>query len=887
MKKGVYSVATIIVLAGILTVFQLTGCSDPPLPPPFIFEPDAPADLSAQELSSTEIFLEWMDLSVNEEAFEIHEMVTEDGRFRFLTSVDAAVDFETDSTMVSVTLAEKDPATTYFYQVRAINETGGSPFSNIASATTLHNPPAMVTDLEILEFTQTLIRLRWADNAFNEDGYRIERMAEGVDWATIDTVITNEITYSDTTGIEPGVTYTYRIIGFNNGGESDPSEEIQVTSLHWPPIAPTDLRGEGTQPGEITLFWTDNSDNESGFRIDRRGEWDAPWTILDTVDVDGETYRDTLNLFFNRVFYYRITAFSTGGNSETSADISVPTPGLPTGYTQLQVNAVSSSEALISWIDLSENEDGFKVSRSIEGGEWEVIGTVGDNEETYSDPDLEPNMTFSYTVWAFNFYGESVPNDPISITTLGAPTNFVATGLTSTRVQLSWENGSLDRENGYRVQKYIADDEEWIDIADLIAGETSFVDNQVEGNMGYTYRVAAFGDRSQSDYTPEIVVNTLSMPLEFRVAAVSESAIRLYWEDNSEAEEGFQIERRATELDEWEIVGTAGPNTDTYEDPGLDRITRYFYRISAISSNSMSDYTEVMSAVTFDTLPLVPTDLSGEITESDEITLTWVDNADNELGFKIERKQQGGIWVLAATLETDAEEYVDNGLIPELTYFYKIQAFNSGGNSDWSNEIEIYLSLQEIRRVFPNDATQGDSLTVEILGYETNFTTIPDANSVWLEDPSGEIHAVVLNVTDDVTMTVDFEIPLDAVTGRWDLKVDQAENGIVELDDAFNIWIQEITEVIPDNAMQGDSLTVEIRGTGTHFTSVADANSVWIEDANGEIHAVVFNITDDEMMTVDFDLPDDAAVGEWHLNVDQAEQGIQTKRRAFTINPME
>ncbi|MBT7787377.1 MAG: fibronectin type III domain-containing protein [Calditrichaeota bacterium] len=786
MKKGVYLVATIIVLAGILSIFQL-GCSDPPLPPPFIYEPDSPGDLTAQVLSSSEIFLEWMDLSVNEEAFEIHEMIADDGIFRFLVSVDAAVDFETDSTMVSVTLTDKIPNTTYYYQVRAINESGGSLFSNIASTTTLHNPPEIVTDLDVVEFTQTFIHIRWIDNAFNEDGYRVDRMSGGLEWATIDTVDTDEVAYTDTTGIEPGETYTYRIIGFNNGGESDPSNELQVTSLHWPPDAPTELRGEGADPGEIRLYWVDNSEFESGFRIDRRGDRMLPWEVLDTVDVDVEFYRDTLDLFFDRQFYYQITAFSTGGNSEPSDDISVPTPGLPAGYTQLKVNAVSSNEALISWEDLSTNEDGFKVSRSIEGGDWEVIGTVGDNDTTYLDPGLMPNTTYSYRVWAFNFYGSSVPNDPISITTLGAPAAFEAFGLTSTRVQLDWDNGSDNRENGYRVQKLIDGEEEWINIADLIVGERTFIDNQVVGNMTYTYRVLAFGDRSISNPTNEIIVHTLVMPQEFRIAPVSDSAVRLYWVDNSESEDGFQIERRATDLEDWEIVGTTLPDVDTHEDAGLDRITTYFYRMSAISSNSMSDYTEELSARTFDTLPLAPSDLAGEVTDRDEITLTWTDNADNESGFVIERKELGGIWVLAATVGANVEMFENNALNPESTYLYRIQAFNSGGNSDWSNEIEIVLILEEITEVIPNHAMQGESLTVELVGYQTHFTFVLDAMAVWLEDPSGEIHAVVLNVIDDESMTIDFDIPVDAVTGRWDLKVDQLEHGVLTMRRAFNI----------------------------------------------------------------------------------------------------
>lgn len=780
MKKGGYLVAAIIVLAGILTIFQLTGCSDPPLPPPFIFEPDAPDGLSATVISATEIYLEWNDLSVNEDSFEIYERVTAEGQFRFLTRVDSAV--------VSTTLTEKRPVTEYSYKVRAVNEGGVSAFSEIVTVTTLNTPPLPVSDLKVEGVSQVLVRISWTDNSNNEDGFRIERRSGDLEWSSLDTLAANTVTYRDEADLVPGITYFYRIISFNTGGDSEPSQELEVTVLHYRPVAPSEFRGEGIEPREIILYWVDNSDNEAGFKIDRRTDRGQPWVVLDTVAANLETYTDNLELLTDRVFYYRLTAFNSGGNSDLIADISVTTPGLPDGLTGLSVRATSSTEVMLSWTDISTDEEGFKVARRSSNADiWEPIGTVGVDATTYIDTLVETNASYSYQVNAFNRFGESVPLGPVTITTLGSPLGFAAKAISSHSIQLSWENGSAARENGYRIQKMSMSDEIWSDLADLAAGTRFYTDYQVVENFAYSYRVLAFGDRSVSDNTAEITVNTLGMPLEFYIFATSTSTIRLHWHDNSNAEDGFQVERRRSPLDFWAVRDTAESNTGAYLDTDLDQFTTYFYRIRAINSNAASDYTAGKEALTFDIISNAPSDLSAEVIGRDAINLHWVDNANNEVGFKIERKESGGVYTLLATLNRGVNMFEDTGLTAEVTYFYRVQSFNSGGNSEWSNEAEIFLRIEEITEVVPNSAMQGESLTVTIAGHGSHFSTIQDFPLVWLESRHGEIHSIGMNIVNDELMTADFTIPNNGRVGLWDLRVDQGANGILTLVNGFNI----------------------------------------------------------------------------------------------------
>ncbi len=66
----------------------------------------------------------------------------------------------------------------------------------------------------------------------------------------------------------------------------------------------------------IELFWTDTSNNEDGFKIDRKIE-DSEWEIARGITSENvESWDDTLNFEFKH--YYRVYAFKGEYRSEYS-----------------------------------------------------------------------------------------------------------------------------------------------------------------------------------------------------------------------------------------------------------------------------------------------------------------------------------------------------------------------------------------------------------------------------------------------------------------------------------------------------------------------------------------------------------------------------------------
>ena len=84
--------------------------------------------------------------------------------------------------------------------------------------------------------------------------------------------------------------------------------------------------------------------------------------------------------------------------------------------------------------------------------------------------------------------------------------------------------------------------------------------------------------------------------------------------------------------------------------------------------------------------PLAPSDLEAVADSTKRINLFWIDNSDYEEGFNIEKSSDGGSnWGLLASVGQDVNLYLDTGLIPYSVYHYRVYAFNSLGNSSYSN----------------------------------------------------------------------------------------------------------------------------------------------------------------------------------------------------------
>ncbi len=96
------------------------------------------------------------------------------------------------------------------------------------------------------------------------------------------------------------------------------------------------------------------------------------------------------------------------------------------------------------------------------------------------------------------------------------------------------------------------------------------------------------------------------------------------------------------------------------------------------------DYLYIETDLRPGTLPNPPSGLSAKATSESQINLAWVDNADNETGFYVERSLDGEPISRVATLPANTNQYADLGLNASTTYHYRVQAYNGTGFSTFT-----------------------------------------------------------------------------------------------------------------------------------------------------------------------------------------------------------
>ncbi|MFN7927357.1 MAG: glycoside hydrolase family 44 protein [Blastocatellia bacterium] len=86
-------------------------------------------------------------------------------------------------------------------------------------------------------------------------------------------------------------------------------------------------------------------------------------------------------------------------------------------------------------------------------------------------------------------------------------------------------------------------------------------------------------------------------------------------------------------------------------------------------------------------LPAAPSNLTATAASTTQINLSWKDNAINETGFKIERCTGSGCtnFTQITTVSAGVNSYAQTGLNKNTTYTYRVRAYNSAGNSAYSN----------------------------------------------------------------------------------------------------------------------------------------------------------------------------------------------------------
>ena len=288
-----------------------------------------------------------------------------------------------------------------------------------------------------IEATHSQITISWTDNSDDEEGFVIQRRSSDEEnYVQVDIVGPDETSFQDV-GLDCETTYFYRVYAFNDVGNSEPVE-VSITTDTCPlnpPVAPYALDATSISASQIDITWADNSDNESGFAIERKEAGDIYYEIATVVE-NTTIYQD-IDLECETTYYYRIYSFNDDGDSNYSNEISSTTGEcpltIPMTPSNLQASPVSASQINLSWSDNSDNEDGFKIERKKAGESYSQIGIAIPDQINFSDTDLSCRTEYFYRIRAYNAAGDSDYSSEAIASTSACSANIEVFGNVETR----------------------------------------------------------------------------------------------------------------------------------------------------------------------------------------------------------------------------------------------------------------------------------------------------------------------------------------------------------------------------------------------------------------------------------------------------------------------
>ena len=114
-----------------------------------------------------------------------------------------------------------------------------------------------------------------------------------------------------------------------------------------PPNPPSALAAQAVSTSQINLSWSDNSNDEDGFYVERYGV--ANWEFIGTLGTDVTTYQDT-GLAANTLFRFRVLAYNGSGVSVPSNEAEATTLQVPPP--PILLDASTRKQKAVYYVDL-------------------------------------------------------------------------------------------------------------------------------------------------------------------------------------------------------------------------------------------------------------------------------------------------------------------------------------------------------------------------------------------------------------------------------------------------------------------------------------------------------------------------------------------------------
>jgi uncharacterized protein (TIGR02145 family) len=137
------------------------------------------------------------------------------------------------------------------------------------------------------------------------------------------------------------------------------------------PVPPSNLTGNSVSTTQINLLWTDNSTNETGFKIERK-TGTGTYAVVGTTSTEVITFNDN-ELTPTTSYTYRVYSYNSGGNSPTySNEITLTTQ---TPIANLPSVTIGSQIWQNTNLDVITYRDGTPIPEVTDPTQWKNLTT--------------------------------------------------------------------------------------------------------------------------------------------------------------------------------------------------------------------------------------------------------------------------------------------------------------------------------------------------------------------------------------------------------------------------------------------------------------------------------------------------------------------------------
>lgn len=323
--------------------------------------------------------------------------------------------------------------TTYYFRVRAQNQSGISGYSNTKSVLTLPDAP---NGNNASDITPTSFTANWG-SVPSATGYRLDVSTV----STFSSFVTgyNDLSVTGTsqsmTGLSAGTTYYYRVRALNESGTSANSATQSVLTF---PAAPTATYATFITTNSFRSNWT-SVPSATGYRLDVSTVETFSSFVSGYNDLPAAQAQNVTGLSAGITYYYRVRAVNASGASADSNTKSVVT--VPPAPIANDASSISTNSFAANWSS-AMGALGYELDVSTTSTFLDFVtgyNVLYVSATSQSVTGLSEGTIYYYRVRAENLSGTSADSNTKSVVTIpGAPTANDPSNITTNSFTANW-----------------------------------------------------------------------------------------------------------------------------------------------------------------------------------------------------------------------------------------------------------------------------------------------------------------------------------------------------------------------------------------------------------------------------------------------------------------